>query len=100
MWADRLSDKPGGPWIFYAWHDEAAGALRFSLVPGRPGSQLPFSAEVEILDDPSMVCEAFLSGSDVIPWGDLQESDSQPDNTDFVQRVFTRELGGNPDQAR
>jgi len=97
MWAERLCREAGGPWVFYAWYSDQAGALRFSLVPGRPGDALPFGAKVEIVDDPVSISTAFLSGSDVIPWAELEVSDWQPDSEPVVQsvlRVFTRHLHG------
>ena len=45
--------------IFYCWHDEQAGQLRFSLVSVSHGC-LPFHAHVEVRDKLEYIAERFL----------------------------------------
>ena len=92
LWADRLPRPPSGPWTFYAWYDEQAGSLRFSLVPGTASDSLPFGARLELLDDASQICHAFVTGTDVIPWSALDVEAPHAAPTPYVLRVFRRQL--------
>ena len=50
------------PATFYAWYDDQAGQLRYSLVSAAP-HDLPFGALVRLLTEPHEVVDAFLSDS-------------------------------------
>lgn len=55
-WLGKCSDAA----TFYAWYDEQAGQLRFSLSSARP-EDLPFGATVRLLTDPSSIVATFLA---------------------------------------
>jgi hypothetical protein len=49
-----------GPVVFYVWHDEMAGQLRFSVARGTL-AQLPFAAPVEIVSDIGEIVTGYLA---------------------------------------
>jgi hypothetical protein len=71
------------PVTFYLWHDEMAGQLRFSTAHCTLGT-LPFSASLDLLEDPRIVLTDFLGSSyrDDIPWEHLTESSSATNTED------------------
>lgn len=83
---------PSGPWTFYAWCDEQAGSLRFSLVPGTASDPRPFGARLEFHDDASQICDAFVTGTSVIPWSELNFDAPHVAPHPYVLPVFRRQL--------
>lgn len=65
------------PVTFYAWHDEQAMQLRFSVVRCTPVT-LPFGARVEIVPDVRSIVRAFLAGDECIAWNELDGSHRVP----------------------
>jgi hypothetical protein len=63
------------PVTFYAWHDEMAGQLRFSVARSSP-ERLPFGAIVDLVADADVVIAEFLNSPyrDGIPWDHLTEA--------------------------
>jgi hypothetical protein len=62
----------GGPVVFYAWHDEMAGQLRFSVARGTL-ADLPFRDRVEIVSDVREIAAEYLASRyrDGIPYAEL-----------------------------
>jgi hypothetical protein len=70
------------PVVFYVWHDEMAGQLRFSLARGTADS-LPFGARVELVPDLRNIVESYLN-SDTrrgVPWEQLEDASDDDDLT-------------------
>jgi len=68
-----LTTHASGPMLFYCWHDEQAGQLRFSLVSAKHG-HLPFGCEVVAADQLGTIVQSFLGSSYLggIPWSELR----------------------------
>ena len=61
------------PATFYAWYDEQAGQLRFSLVRGRPDA-LPFGAAIDLVASSEVVRDALASWNPgFVPFADLTD---------------------------
>jgi hypothetical protein len=75
------------PAVFYAWHDEAAGQLRFSTAACTTAN-LPFRAPLELVDDPAAVVREFLQSRlrDGIPWTELTDAEANLDSNHEVAR--------------
>jgi hypothetical protein len=58
--------------VFYAWHDEQAGNLCFSIARGDP-ADVPFRARIALVGSPDPVVASFLSSPhrDGIPFSEL-----------------------------
>ncbi len=63
-------DAGVSPATFYAWCDEQAGQLRFSIAPCT-SDNLPFGARVVLVPDPGPIVELAVAASDLIPWEEL-----------------------------
>ena len=67
---------------FYAWVDEQAGQLRFSVSSKDP---LPFGVPTRPVEDPLVIPNRLLSSDylEGIPWSEFEYtgSDGEPDNT-------------------
>jgi hypothetical protein len=71
------------PMVFYAWVDEQAGQLRFSLVSGQ-GVRPPFGAEIRCITQPDPLIQHYLAITthDGIPWAQitiLEPGDPEPE---------------------
>lgn len=85
------------PILFYAWYDEMANSLCFSLVSGTMKEPLPFNCLVEFTYSINKVCLQFLKGKDHIPYEDLEKNldeweDPDDQENDLVLTVYTYEL--------
>jgi hypothetical protein len=84
------------PVVFYAWHDEMAGQLRFSVARGT-AVDLPFAARVEPVSDLRTIIRSYL-GSEYragIPWSDLVDvpaDQAESAMEEYVVRVWAREI--------
>lgn len=80
--------------LFYLWHDDQAGQLRFSLVSDLH-EKLPFGAKLNIIHTPRTIIEDFLSGSSIIGWNELVytgepvEEEPQPE---FILDIYVVKL--------
>ncbi len=64
------------PVVFYVWHDEMAGQLRFSVARGT-AEELPFGARVERVADLRQIVRSYLHSEfrHGIPWDQLAEAE-------------------------
>lgn len=65
-------DAGVSPVTFYAWCDEQAGQLRFSIAPCN-SDKLPFGARVRLMRDPGPIAKLAVAASDLIPWEDFDD---------------------------
>ena len=80
------------PATFYAWYDDQAGQLRFSLVPGRADA-LPFRAPVDLVRASSDVIRDALTTwrPGFVPFEDLTEAEwTEPATPGSRMRVWAR----------
>lgn len=77
---------PGVGFHFYAWHDEQAGQLRCSCVPGEDATCLPFRATLVLTDDPAVIARSWL-GSPWLSGIPLAALTSVDDDDDDDERV-------------
>ena len=85
--------------LFYAWYDEMANTLCFSLVSGTLKEPLPFKCRVKITNSIKKVCLEFLKGKDYIPCEDLKKNDDEEEweetdneKNDFILTVYACNL--------
>ncbi len=69
------SSTSGADAIFYAWVDEMAGHLRFSVVSSMP---LPFGCSTRVVADPEIVAQHFINCPQLerIPFPSLESADA------------------------
>lgn len=73
----QLRNYQPGSMLFYCWHDDMAGQLRFSLVSGSHGF-LPFGCTVEVIHDLRRIIDSWLASpqNQGILWHELQPVDA------------------------
>jgi hypothetical protein len=84
------------PATFYAWYDDQAGQLRFSLVPGRPDA-IPFRAPIDLVTASSDVVREALTTwrPGFVPLEELTEVEStEPAVSGDHIRVWARTTKG------
>jgi hypothetical protein len=82
---------------FYAWYDEISGTLRCSVCDVSDLTDLPFSCELEIYDDPTTIAAAALASpfDAGIPLSELKEvewTEHDDESPKFVLPVYVRRL--------
>lgn len=93
LWRDAAAPLGTTEWMFYAWHDEMSGRLRFSACPARKLEELPFACTLRGVQVDA-VARAFLHGRSVIPRDELQAHLDIPADTltEFVLDVWAVHL--------
>lgn len=82
---------------FYAWYDEMSGTLRCSVCDVNDPTDLPFSCELEIYDDPTIIAAAALASpyDSGIPLSELKEvewTEHDDDSPKLVLPVYVKRL--------
>ncbi len=93
------SSCSGADAIFYAWVDEMAGQLRFSVASSMPP---PFACSIRIVNDPEIVAQHFINCPHLegIPFLSLESADASSVDSDdepHVLDVFVTHLPRNND---
>ncbi len=81
--------------LFYVWFDWQAAQLRFNLISDYD-SKLPFSCEIETIDNLEPVIEEFLSFPyhDGFPVEDIREEDEGVEENNNPLKIFLCKING------
>lgn len=81
--------------LFYVWFDWQAAQLRFNLISDYD-SKLPFSCEIETIDNLEPVIEEFLSFPyhDGFPVEDIREEDEGVEENNNPIKIFLCKING------